>query len=579
MDSKSNSELLIHGTESPANIARAAADRHRSGDLATAITLYKKALALDAKNPGVHYGLGIALAQSGQQDGALSALRTAAQLTDGDARVLADLGKVALAAGALDEARKAFEATLLQNPNNGEVLTNLGSLYRDQGLLDEAAQLFERAVKVLNHPKPAMALGGVLRHQGKAAEALSAYRRALAAQPNLTAAAIQVASCETELGQFDAAASTLRDALNQRPGHPRALAALLSLRTDTATPDELSQAETIVDDPRLQEPDQVRLSFAIARARDRRGDWDAAFTAAKRANDAVAKTAPFDAAAAEAEVDRLEAVFTRDLVTDLAAHGSPSTKPVLIVGLPRTGTTLAEQVLASHPQGEGAGELPDLARIPAHLTAGGFGTYPELLKQEAISGALKDAAVGYLEALATATSGDPARVVDKFPFNFSHLGLFAALFPNGTIIHCHRDPRDVFISCYMTEFTDSLQAFRARQDSFARYYALYGRLVSHWEKVLPGRIHHLPYEGMVADFDQHAKGLVDACGLPWDEACARFHETERPVRTPSRWQVRQPIYKGSVGRWKTYTDHLKPLITLLEEGPTFTWGGADEEHP
>jgi len=242
--------------------------------------------------------------------------------------------------------------------------------------------------------------------------------------------------------------------------------------------------------------------------------------------------------------------------------GLQSELPVFVVGMMRSGTTLAEQILASHPSVHGAGELQEFASLVGSLPQrlGVSIPYPECMERLDAS-SIHRLAEPLLEDLRRRGGGAP-RVVDKNPLNFLHLGVIAALFPQATIIHCRRDPMDTCVSCYFQNFADPFP-FKLDLTRLGHYYRQYERLMWHWSQVLPTRIFELAYEDLVGDQEAVSRRLIQHCGLPWDDRCLGFYQTSRPVRTASALQVRKPIYGTAIGRWQRYAEHLAPLLDAL----------------
>jgi hypothetical protein len=259
--------------------------------------------------------------------------------------------------------------------------------------------------------------------------------------------------------------------------------------------------------------------------------------------------------------DLIEA-FQPALFERLASAGLQSRRPVFIVGLPRSGTTLLEQILASHSQFFGAGELPlarhDFQALPSLL---GRDLPPVACLAELTAEAVQQLAETHLAKLDELDGGEAARIGDKMPDNYIHLGLLATLFPKAVFIHCRRDLRDVAVSCWMTGF----RSVRWTSDfnDIATRFQQYDRLIRHWQKVLPASIHHVDYEETVEDLEGVARRLLDVCGLEWEPACLDFYRNSRPIHTASFSQVRQPVYKGSIGRWRNYETELADLFAAL----------------
>jgi Sulfotransferase family len=300
---------------------------------------------------------------------------------------------------------------------------------------------------------------------------------------------------------------------------------------------------------------------------DRAGSTDEAFEQFKQGN-ALRRSllqqsgAAFDAAAHSRRIDRTIFFFSPDFLQRNQEFGLPTDVPVFIVGMPRSGSTLVEQILSQHSQVHGAGELKDVHRLVANLPArlGSTAEYPECLAELDATTA-RELAEAHLQRL-TRRSGAAARVTDKMLDNFLHLGLLATLFPRARVIHCRRDPRDVCLSCYFNYFNGL--PFTWDLDDLGRYYRDYERLMAHWGAVLALPILDVAYEDLVADLESQCRRLVDFCGLAWEEQCLRYNENRRVVQTMSKLQVRQPIYTSSVGRWRHYAAQLEPLLQALQ---------------
>ncbi len=252
----------------------------------------------------------------------------------------------------------------------------------------------------------------------------------------------------------------------------------------------------------------------------------------------------------------------RRLIKQKARFGSDSEIPILIVGMPRSGTTLVEQILASHPEISGAGEVGYLNAAAQTLARQSGLAYPLCLDglTERGVGVL---AAGYLEKLEQ-DRGDARYVTDKRVYNFVHLGLFSILFPEARIIHCVRDPLDTCFSIYCQNFGDQ-NYFSYNLQDIAEYYRFYRSMMDHWKSVLPLQVFEVPYNELVKHQEMVSRGLLAHCELPWDDSCLRPHETSRDVQTASQWQVRQPVYSSSVAKWQRYKRHLRPLIKALDE--------------
>jgi len=329
---------------------------------------------------------------------------------------------------------------------------------------------------------------------------------------------------------------------------------------------EVTRMEKMLEKPDLSKGDRVNVHFSLGKIYDDLGRHEDAFEQYHQGNQADDRAAPFDARIHNILVDRLTSVFTKQFFMRRQGLGSESTRPVFIVGMPRSGTTLTEQVLASHAEVFGAGELDQVNRLVNAVSAevSGSAGYPEIAGElDAVTACrLGESYVSYITRL----SGGVRRVTDKMPGNFMHLGFIALMLPRARIIHCRRNPMDSCLSCYFQHFTSPMP-FASSLEGLGAYYQAYERIMAHWHRALPLPILDVAYEDMVADHEGTCRRIVEFCGLEWDDACLQSHKTKRTVKTASTWQVRQPLYTTSVERWRRYGGHLEPLKKAL--GPHF----------
>jgi hypothetical protein len=309
---------------------------------------------------------------------------------------------------------------------------------------------------------------------------------------------------------------------------------------------------------------EVNFLFALAKAYEDRGDFDRAWEYYRSGNTKQRATVPYDPVQTEVTNDRLIEVFSAEFLRSLPGVGEADYSPIFIVGLPRSGSTLLEQILASHSHVEGTSELPYLGRVTHWLSRNrkeGV-NYPEAVR-ELRPQDFAQLGRDYLGfAKIHRRSGAP-RFIDKMPNNFPNIGLLSMILPNARIIDARRHPLDACLSCYRQLFAKG-QAFTYDLTEIGEYYLQYQRMMDHWADVLPGRVLTVQYEEVVTDFEAQVRRLLSFCGLNFEEACLRFYESDRPVRTPSSEQVRQPIYDRSIGHWRHFERHLGELITVIE---------------
>jgi tetratricopeptide (TPR) repeat protein len=432
------------------------------------------------------------------------------------------------------------------------------------GRLADAEALYREAVQL--HPDAAAAhvgLGLALRDQARGSEAEICFRDALRLDPQCAEAHTALGLLHQFQGRAGDARAALIAALHSDPNNIWALSGLSRLTAVdgyTFTDEDLKRMEALARQSALPPKERSTVHFALARVYEHQRAYDEAFGHYSQANQLLSETLPpYDPAQHSQFVDRLIAVLAPAFFE--RALGVHSELPIFVVGMPRSGTTLAEQILASHPRVRGLGELHDIGQIATVFVKrlGGPASYPESLTR--LDAALaRPFAEEYLRRLQQ--GGDATRVVDKMPLNYQHLGIIALLFPDARIVHCRRDPVDTCLSCYFQEFARPLP-FGRNLEHLGRHYRDYQRLMAHQSRVLPLPIFELDYEELTANQEAVSRRLVAFCGLDWDERCLRFHETERTVNTATALQVRRPLYRSAVGRWKHYQAHLGPLLKNL----------------
>jgi tetratricopeptide (TPR) repeat protein len=440
---------------------------------------------------------------------------------------------------------------------------------RDAGKLREA----EAACRQALHSNRADAdahrlLGTILQAQDRGAAAIASLEHAVSLDPGNATAFRQLANALGAEGRVSEAISADRKALELRPREVWAFYHLAQLKTFSAgDPDLLALEALASDDDGLEAPELAAVLFALAKACDDFGDYGRSFAYLERANALRRGTFEYNVAGNIRMLGQIAAVFDDELFDRRAGAGSPSKLPVLIVGMPRSGTTLVEQILASHPAVTGGGELQHLQELVAAvslLNESGLefpAGVPHLRAED-----LSRVGHGYVERLRQ-IAPDSERVTDKNPLNFRYLGFARLIVPGAAIIHCTRDPVDTCLSCYQAFFGAVNFAFDL--DELGRYYRAYAQLMEHWRGVLPaGWMLEVRYEDLVHDVEREARRIVSHCGLDWDDACLAFDTTARNVRTASFAQVRRPIYGTAVARWRRYEQHLGPLLAALEGEPT-----------
>lgn len=538
------------------------------GEAATAAESCRRAIALKPDFAAAHAGLARALNDLHDHAAALEAARRAAELDPALVDAPAQMGAALAALGRTAEAGTAYQTALKLNPDQPAVLARFGQVL---SILEHnsAARICHRRALELRPDDPSLhlAFGRSLMHQFDTEAAIAPLRRATELAPDSAEAWQCLGTCLSASGDFLAAGNAYRRALALDPDNTEALRGLAAIDQPANDPAELDRLRQIAARDDLPAEKRIAAGFAAGERLDRLDRYDDAFPCFAIANALVraqreAEGAAFDHADLRRQVDETITHCSAAFLAGAGAWGTASELPVLVVGMPRSGTTLVEQILASHPAVAGAGELPDLNLAARALMV----ENPRRDLADWDPASARRHAAAYLDRL-TRLGGAASRVVDKMPDNVFVLGIAAAMFPGARFILCRRDLRDVCLSCFFQHFVEG-NSFSNDLADCGRRAREVDRLMTHWEAVLgqphlARRVFVARYEAIVADLEGEARRLIAFLGLPWDPACLAFHRTVRPVLTASSWQVRQPLYRSAVGRWRCYQRHLAPLLEAL----------------
>ncbi|MDZ4202027.1 MAG: tetratricopeptide repeat protein [Gallionella sp.] len=507
------------------------------------------------------FNLGNAYQALGRMDEAVASFNRALALNPGYVAALNNLGIALQHQGKLEEAINAFRSALALQPGFAELYSNLGDALRENGQLETAAECARHAISL----NPAFfnahfCLGKILHEQGHSPDALACFKQALTLNPGHVESHLAACSTYFAEGRFTESREHIERALQQEPDNPEAWAALAFFRK--MTPDDeawVTKAHALLAG-KLKPREAIQLNYALGKYYDDTAQYAQAFPHYAEANRMQTQiNGAFDRDNHQHLVDSIIAAATPAAMRRHNAGASLSERPVLIVGMPRSGTSLMEQILASHSKVHGAGEL----RFWSQAATDHFASVSCWSDDAAL---LSELAGRYKAELAQ-HSPDALRVVDKMPANFMNLGLIHAAFPNARIIHMMRNPLDTCLSIFFQGFSGQHPYANSLED-LASYYRTYRQLMQHWRSVLaPDIFLEAPYEALVEDQESWSRRVVEFIGLEWDENCLNFHQTERRVGTASNWQVRQKIYKTSTERWRNYQTFIEPLLPLLEDTP------------
>ena len=541
--------------------------RAQQGKFDDAVGLLRQAIARNPASGPAHNNLGMTLNLMERHDEAIAPLDRAIELSPQDPLARNNLDNALQALGRHREAATLFDRAVALKPDYVEALSNLGAALHSLGRSEQAIPVLERAL-ALNpgFTQGHINLGVVLHALDRREEAMACFDRVLALDPRNILAHEQIAGIHLEMGCFAAARGCYERALEIAPRNTRILYDIVQCGKVSADDRHLTALKSVAaDGPALPDEQRILLQFALFKAYADLGQDELAFRHLRDGNTLKRRRIAYDEAADLDLFNRISAVFSPELIRSRARLGNPSEQPIFIVGMMRSGSTLVEQILASHPDAFAAGERPDFneAYKTVRQTLELPETYPEtvpLLSDEQIH-QVGDEYISRIERLA---AGRPAlRIIDKMPGNFSAIGLIRLALPNARIIHTVRDPVDTCLSCFSKLFSDN-QPFTYDLGELGRYYRAYAQLMEHWRRVLPEEAFlDVQYEELVGDFGNQVRRILDYCGLTWNAACLSFYETSRPVRTASQMQVRQPIYRSSIGRWRPDQSVLRPLLDGL----------------
>ena len=563
-----------------------------------AIASLKRATSLDTENPDAWRGLGALLFESGDARGAEMAFAEHQRASVRDPRLKP--AAAALYRGRLPEAEEMLRKIVLARPGDLMAVNLLAEACSRQWRHAEAAELFGQLLQRFpQDDQVRQRLARALVHAQRAAEALPHLERLLTGDPHNAAHLNLIAGALAQIGEFDRALAiydqllaaygkqpqiwanyghalrmvgrrdeaiaAYRRSIAIDPSRGEAYLSLANLKTASFSDAEVAAMRAIAAEPDLPATDRQQLDFALGQALEDRGDYAAAFTA--YADGAASRRAetPYDPAAFTAQTRRAAALFTTRFFAGRVGHGAPASDPIFIVGLPRSGSTLIEQILASHPAVEGTAELPDIGFI-----ADSLGGYPD-----GVTALTAEQARALGERYLTSTRpqrklGRPL-FIDKMPNNFQFLGLIQLILPNAKIVDARRHPMATCFSAFKQHFAQG-QAFSYDLADLGRYYRDYVDLMAHFDSALPGRVCRVIYEDVIEDAETEVRRLLDYLSLPFEPACLTFYETRRTVRTVSSEQVRLPLFRDGLDQWRNFEPWLGSLKVAL--GPALkSWRG------
>lgn len=513
-------------------------------------------------------GLNDALAALADErlDVAADVLRRRLAETPGDVVVLRLLADVARRRNDLAEAERCLDACLEVAPGYSMARYDLACVYFAQHRVEKVLPLLDRLLALdPGHSACLLLRGKTLRLVGRTAEAIELLQRLVADSPDDPEAWVLLGHVRREVGEQSGAIAAYRRAIELRPHLSEAYFSLANLKTVRLTAEDIAAIRLLLARTSLLREDRIRLEFSLGKALEDEGEYADSFGHYARGNALRRASVGHDADATTAAVRRSKSVFTDEFFAEHRGWGSERVDPIFIIGLPRSGSTLLEQMLASHSQIEGTRELSDLSIVVTELAAragpDARATYPQFLTTLGRS-EIESAAAEYLARTQVHRSLGRPRFIDKMPPNFIHVGLIHLMFPRAAIIDARRHPMGCAFSCYKQLFSWGA-GFSYDFVELVRHFRDYVELMDHFDAVLPGRVHRIYYEQLIANPEAELRSLLEYCQLPYEADCLRFYENRRIVQSVSSEQVRQPIYGEGVDQWRHYAPWLEPLRTAL----------------
>ena len=532
------------------------------GLLAEAEEQYRQAANIQPDFSVAHNNIGLILKETNREPEAIDCFKKAIAISPGNVEALSNLGNTLFNLNRVDEAIKQYELALEIAPDYAVAHCNLGNALKVNGRTEDAMTHYRRAIAI--DPGFAMALcslGTALDDLGRPEDAIAEYQRALAIQPDYAQAHHNLGNALDKVGRQKDAIAHYQRAIALTPDYAEAYRNLARLSPKTVPLDALTR---LLEKPALSERDAIHCHFALGDTYAGDAKHDIAFAHYASGNALKRKAINYDPQTYAAYIDSLIKVYSKDWIRTWGPDGSSSDLPVFIVGVPRSGTSLVEQIVSSHPQVHGAGELVAMVNLENGLPdrIQSATPYPECMPLLTGPDTL-NLAQTYLDEL-TRHCGPEKRITDKLPGNFLGIGLIKKLFPNARIISCQRNAMDVCTSNFFNYFEFGNE-YSFDLEELGRHYLDSRRLMKHWHDVFPSQIFTVQYESLVTNQETITRQLIGYLGLEWDDRCLDFHESTRAVNSFSSRQVRERIYTRSVDRWKLYEEQLAPLAAVLDE--------------
>jgi len=535
-----------------------------NGQLDIAVTKFEQALVLAPEYAEAHYNLGVTLRELDKIEEAIKSYKKAISIKNAYPNAHFNLGNALLSLKQYDGAIKHFESTIAFNPKFAKAYNNLGLLYKRLGKDQEAGKKFDEALVIKpDYAEAANFRGVIFQNSGDLENAIKYYQKSLVINPNLVDAYNNIGLAEKELNKTDNAIKAFEKALSIDPNFASAYYNLSRFKHYTLSKEQVKKMQLLLSTDGVNQSDLIYINFALASANEGFGNQDDFFKYLHEANHLRKKELNYSFGTSQKLFSIIYEIFTEvpnSIKKPLKINVSTK-RPIFILGMPRSGTSLVEQIISSHASVYGAGELSTLMKL----------LYP-ILKDRLSNGCDNNLSSEknltlirekYLESLAHLKTSANI-ITDKTPANFQNIGFILSIFPDAKIIHLKRDPRAICWSIYKSNWSETGYGFSYNINDLVKFYGLYSKLMDFWHKKFPGKIYDVCYEDLTTNQEQETKKLLEYCELDWDENCLNFHKNKRAVKTASSLQVRDKMYQGSSEAWKKYEAHIQPLIDGLK---------------
>jgi len=535
------------------------------GENEKSLSWFEKAISQDPDNVDAYGNLGNALRALERNEAAVAAYKRALEINPELADTYYNLGLILLDLDERNDAINCFNQALRINPADKNFYLGLGNALSAQGNLDQAVAAYQKAIAIdPRYEKAYVRLGSARSAQGNLDQAVAAYQKALTIDPLYEKAYNELGRAFSDHGEIEEAVSANRRALEINPGYAKAYHSLSKNKKFTEYDDDISAMESLLSKTGISDEDSFHLAFALGKAYEDLGKFDKSMEFVIKASGLKRNSYDYSISESQEQFGRYKEVFSPAFFSNHRDSGDPDRTPVFIVGMPRSGTSLVEQILASHPDVYGAGELKDLENVLVSISIPEKDEHSRTIPQgllELDARVCADLGKQYIARIRK-YSANAKIITDKMPHNFLRIGFIRAILPNARVIHCTRDPMDNCLSIFKNLLNNG-HGYADNMSELGQYYRMYLELMDYWRDILPGFIYDQSYEELVGSQQEQVSKLLQHCGLDWDDACLDFHKTRRKVKTASNAQVRRPIYKDSVQLWKRYETQLEPLKVAI----------------